>query len=378
MKIYSTTTEYYPFRSFFTLTILVFTFITPSFSQIIETDWLFYCNENENLSKIWRINDSQSLATRRIEYGKPQIKDIVLLEDGLIRDSLNLKKVLNTNGYMLQHVDNIDILSDTSAYIRSGLMAFKVFLKERRISFDSTFYKEIFIPDRKKMMAYSMELMHTYIFRYKNIIIGYDKENFKNKKGRGVKVKNDEKNLPKYWIMKKEVWEKNYINKAKKEVTQDIFVDIKDWDQVWLRTLVFTSHVKILPNDKILFCLSKTNEIYIYDHVSGNIERYSLPAVENGESFNFYYDVKFDHYYLIKKTSENYIIFRTNKDFSKFYQIKSIDNYPQSVYGGRVNTKKEFKVDRENMICHYAIPIYDDVPPAKFLKIDSLDIYNNY
>lgn len=368
----------YPFRNrLIVFLLIIYSFCgNPAFSQEIDTDWLFYCNENENLSKIWRLNDNQSFATRRATYNKPRIKDIVLLEDGLISDSLNLRQALDDNDYNLQNVDNIDVLNDSTAFIRSGLMAFKVIVHESKIKFDTAYYREKFVPGRKKIMNQRMDLIHTYILRYNDIIIGYDRENLKNKRGGAARINKDFKNLPRYWIVDTKTWKKQYINEGKEEKTNDIFVDYKDWDQVWLRTMVFTPHVKILPDNKILFCVSKTNEIYVYDYLNKKTERYLLPAIEDGESFNFYYDSKFGHYYVIKKTSSNYTIFRTNKEFSKFFEIKSIDSYPHSIYNGKVNIKKEFKTDGEDMICHYAVPIYDDIPPAKFLNIDSLDIYN--
>lgn len=343
---------------FFTLYLSLLSVVKGGFAQDIQQ--LFYCNSTYNINKIWVIDDNTALGTRTMSRETNYIKDIVLIKKGLFIDSLSLNQVYGTTkDYRLSHIDEIVFYKSNEYLVVCANLTLPIKIEENKIHVQH-------IPRSRLQISPNLAREYPYlelhsIGRIENYLIGYHRNQI-DKKRHGIS-NHDDKNFPEFWIAftEQEIATKILkINPKEEKVTEDLFIDIRDWDMVSLRTNTFQKFYTYHDN-KIFFNVPRANKCYIYNIADNSIKSISFPPIEKGESCFYYYDhIAKQDYFVKKKKKGTYEIFQLSPNLTSAYLLREIDFFPHAIVNGKIHQIREQKEGKSNFKCHYLVPITED------------------
>jgi hypothetical protein len=321
---------------------------------------LFYCNSTYNISKLWLLDDNTALGTRTENRQTSYVRDIVLIKNGLFVDSLSLNQVYGTTrDYRLSHIDEIIFYKPNQYLVICGNLTLPIKIEENKIHIQH-------IPRSRLQVSHTLAQEYPYlelhsIGKIENYLVGYYR-NQVDKKRHGIS-NHDDKNFPEFWIAYIEnetVTKILKINQKEEKVTEDLFIDIKDWEMVSLRTNTFQKFYSYHGN-KIFFNVPRANKCYIYDIENKKIRVISFPYVEKNESCFYYYDyIAEKDYFVKKKKKSTYEIFQLSPSLTSAYLLKEIDFFPHAIVNGKIHQIREEKEGKNNFKCHYLVPIIEN------------------
>jgi hypothetical protein len=322
---------------------------------------LFYCNSTNNISKLWIIDDNTALGTRTIDSKTTYIRDIVLVKNGLFIDSLSLNLFYKTQDYRLSHINDIIFYDKDQYLVVCSDLTLPITIKENRIIHEAT-------PRLLLQINQEVKQLYPYLQRHNigkigNILVGYKRTKVDSKAARaGISLK-DEENFPEFWVAKVEnqaIINVVQINQKEDKKTNDLFIDIKDWEMVSLRTNTFQKFYSYHDN-KIFFNVPRANKCYVYNVEDHSIKSICFPPIEKGESCFYYYDhVAKQDYFVKKKKGKKYEIFQLKPSLTSASFLKEIDFFPHAIVNGKIHRIAEEKEGKNNFKCHYMMPILED------------------
>ena len=255
-----------------------------SFAQNdIDINNLAYCRTDMNLANLWFINQKMALATRLYKNNEFEVKDIILIDNqGLVVDSISIPKLYSrSKDYNHQKPSNVYRVNKNEFYFCFGSCSYLIKIENNKILHNKTTSPCAYNYTLSPSIAQENPFLKIQsIGIIPGHLIGYYRSKSRNKgNSAGVSV-DDEKNFPSFWVAKinnqNEIDKLITINTPETKLTEDLYVDIKDWDLVYARPNTFSSHYSI-DNHKIFFNVCRANKLYIYDIATEQITQYEYP-----------------------------------------------------------------------------------------------------
>jgi hypothetical protein len=328
---------------------------------------------------MWILSDSLAIAARRIDSEDYFIKDIVLLKNGFLKDSIDLRSLFERNDYFLGNVQAGFPVSHKELLLSTGRQVVDLIVER-----DKLIVRNISKVKKKKefdrlLFENSPEDFATYMTRYGDYIIGYEREKFKMRRGEIKRMsKNDWENFPVFWISRVDgsvdVTEKIEINESLTSISEELFFDYKDWDKAWSRLHIFDSYYLIVRGN-LFFIVNRANSFYRVDLGSMEIVKYDFPEVRNNEACFLFFDHLSESFYVAKKSKDDrYSMYFLNLKSREYTEVGIFADEPQAVINHNVHVRR--KIPKEagedfDYFCHYLLPIYGSNDAVNILnKVD--------
>ena len=353
-----------------------------AFSQKKFTDTninnLFYGNSTQDISKMWFLDETTAIGTRRFYYKREGIKNIVLIKHGIIVDSVSLFNFYQLNDYYLGNVSHCFPVNKNQFLLLCGTRTIVLTIQENKLipnklSREQLLMQDISVTDKVKEEY--PNLLADCIGKVGDYLIGYERKVKSEKKQKLIK---DSENFPLFWVAKLESdnivkkWIK--INKESEIVTKDLFFDIRDWDKVWARNSTFQQYFNF-NNDKIFFNVVRSNKLYVFDTSTENSIAVNYPEINEGESCFYYFDYVDNKSYYVKKIASNqFEIFLIQSDFKSCYLIKKIDFMPFAIVRSKIHKIERNKENGKIFTCHYLIPFNSNTQEKAPILLEEVKI----
>lgn len=293
---------------------------------------LFYCNENNNLSKIYPLNQAQFLGLS-VVGGTNYL--MLYNESRLVVDTLELG---STDLFYLQalHVLN-DTLFFFDALNKRGVYSVKGEKFKQIEMLENLDYSSGFPFYAYNGLSFSIKLHK----KTKKNYIGYEILFQKGAK-KGVVVEN----------MKRET----------KHVLSGKLPSHFSWDG---------------KHSVIYFPIETASKVVFFNTETLKKKEYQLPERQSG-SWYIYYDYVADRLYAlsINKESKNELYFINRKNF-ELKKIKEMEFLPKAIIDNHFHVIKLEKIkggENKEIDCHYMIPLFDSENEATVL-LDEIEIY---
>jgi hypothetical protein len=331
--------------------------LSPSISaqKKFDVNHLFYCNENENISRIWMIQNDLALGVRMRDKPAHAVKDIVLIDENrLFVDSLSLVDYykISTNYYTeVHHVfKSNDTIKVLSGHGQLNLLVIDkklhILPRKYRGAIDTT---DPFFATLKKERLMDID----------GVMIGYEREKFNQGKRSSNIPKKDMDNFPNFWAYHFLTKEMVKINPTTDEKTSDLFYPIDNIGFIHDKTKAFRYHV-FYYNNEIYFNVSRANKCFIYNVSTKQVRTITFPPlVDKHESYFYFKDNTNDNSYLVKHRKGTYFINTVNLEKGEVHLVSTIEEVPYGFVDGRVHVIREIKERGKTFDCHYLIPVID-------------------
>jgi hypothetical protein len=211
-------------------------------------------------------------------------------------------------------------------------------------------------------------------FRVGNWLFGYERRKTDKLYN---SAKNDHLNFPEFWAKPitnslRQLGQAIPINPKLPKLTDDLYYDWKDFDQVTVRTNVHRQAVS-LAQGKLYFNVTRANRCYVFDTLTQKVSYFDYPPVTKQQSHFCYFDADGQQLYVVKKESRRqYLIYRYQPTDGQLVQVGQAKTEPQGFVGGRVHVAQRLKLPGERAFTgHYLLPLGQAPasPDFKLLKM---------
>ncbi len=317
---------------------------------------LFYGNPGHNLKKMGFLAQGWAIGV-----GGRNDWLYLLTPKGLVADSLNPQPVLGSNGFG-NFVDQVLPVAASQAMVvcaTGNLLLEREGGKLKLVNF----WYENSTRDASWTGA---------TCRVGNWVIGYERRKADK---RFNQSKQDNLNFPLFWVSRvngRLLGPKIPINPKLPKLTDDLYYDWKDFDQVSLRLQVHRRAVS-LAGGKLYFNVTRANRCYLFDTLAQKVSYFDYPPVAKGQSHFCYLDLEGQQLYVVKKESrKQYLIYRYQPADGQLVRVGQAKTEPQGFAGGRVHVAQRVKLPGERAFTgHYLLPLGQAPanPDFKLLKM---------
>ncbi|WBL43834.1 hypothetical protein PBT90_03930 [Algoriphagus halophytocola] len=294
--------------------------IVPDVDLSIEN--LYYGNENEILSKLFWLNDEETVALR---YLNSRPKDIVLMgANNLLIDSLSVNKMflsnysygsekfISINAFIRQSSNSFILVHNSgSTLVETVNGKFKV--KEKKISPGK--------PNLPDSLLNEHEIIHL-----DRLSIGYKVDPSKYI------------DSPDYWVYD---WKKGshviYEDSKFEEVSKNRYWNKKANPELTISTYSHFVYYISKTKDGLLFNLPQKNRFVLYNTETSKMQGYTFPDLNNKKNAWYtFYDWELDRFYAVYDEGKNYNIYSIDEEMKGYYKLMTSEAQPLGVIDGKV------------------------------------------
>ncbi len=305
---------------------------------------LYYGNPGQDLGKMCFLAQGWAIGV-----GTKKDWLYLLTPQGLVTDSLNPQRPLNSSGFgsFVERVLPVTA-SQAMAVCASGNLLLERQGNQLKVQ---QIWRDYSMQDKTWLGA---------CYRTGNWLAGYERRKTKKEYNNS---KNDHLNFPAFWVKpitdgRRQLGRAIAINPKLPKLTDDLYYDWKDFDLVTVRTEVHRRAVG-LAGGKLYFNVTRANRCYVFDTLTQKVSYFDFPPVTKGQSHFCYFDADGQQLYVVKKESgKRYVIYRHRPSDGKLEQVGQTKTAPQGFSGGRVHVAQRVKLPGERaFVGHYLLPL---------------------